>query len=97
MDLAELLGFAAEKSSSDLIVTANSPPILRINGEMRLISAQALQPDEVKRLVYDVLDESQIARFESENELDFSLFLKGVQRFRGNAFVQRGAWGRCFG
>ena len=47
-------------------------------------------------LVYDVLDESQIARFESENELDFSLFLKGVQRFRGNAFVQRGCVGAVF-
>ena len=93
MDMAELLGFAAEKDSSDLILTANSPPILRINGEMRLLAADPIDAEDVKRLVYGVLDDGQIAQFESEHELDFSLFLKGMQRFRGNAFLQRGCVG----
>ena len=90
MDISELLGFATEKDASDLILTANSPPILRIHGEMRSVSLDPLGPEEAKRLVYDILTEAQIARFERDWELDFSLFLKGIQRFRGNVFLQRG-------
>lgn len=96
MDMAELLNFAAQKSASDLILTAQSPPILRINGEMRFLSGEPMKPEEVKQIVYSVLDDGQIARFESENELDFSLFVRGMQRFRGNVFLQRGCVGACF-
>ena len=96
MDMGELFAFAAEKVASDLILTANSPPILRINGEIRLLAGESLTPDATKRLVYGILDESQIAQFESEHELDFSLFVKGMQRFRGNVFLQRGCVGAVF-
>ena len=93
MDMAQLFAFAAERVASDLILTASSPPILRINGEMRLIAADPLTADQTKQLVYGILDDSQIARFEAEHELDFSFFIKGNQRFRGNVFLQRGASG----
>lgn len=96
VDISELFMFAAEKEASDLILTANCPPILRINGEMRMLAAEVLTADETKRLVYGVLDDSQIAQFEADKELDFSLFVKGQHRFRGNAFVQRGCIGAVF-
>ena len=96
MDMEELLDFAIEKKASDLILTANSPPILRINGEMRFLEANPLNLDDAKRLVYGVLEDAQIAQFESENELDFSLFVKGMHRFRGNVFLQRGCVGAVF-
>lgn len=96
VDISELFTFAADKAASDLIITANCPPILRINGEMRMLAGDAMTPDETKRVVYGVLDDAQIAQFESEKELDFSLFVKGQHRFRGNAFVQRGCIGAVF-
>jgi len=96
MDIGDLLNFAAEKGASDLIVTAHCPPILRIDGEMRFLAGKPLDPEETKRLIYGILDDSQIAQFEAEKELDFSLFLRGLQRFRGNVFVQRGCIGAVF-
>jgi len=96
MDIAELLSFAAEKGASDLILTADSPPILRIHGEMRSVSLDPLGPEDTQRLVYDVLTDEQIARFEAEQELDFSLTCKDTQRFRGNVFRQRGKVGAAF-
>ena len=96
MDMEELLSFAIEQKASDLILTANSPPILRINGELRFIEADSLTLDDTKSLVYGVLDDGQIAHFEAERELDFSLYLKGMHRFRGNVFLQRGCVGAAF-
>jgi len=96
MDMGELLGFAAERQASDLILTSHVPPILRIDGEMRFVAAEPLAAEETKQLVYGVLDDGQIAQFEAENELDFSLFLKGRHRFRGNVFLQRGCVGAVF-
>ena len=96
MDIAELFGFAQARSASDLILTADSPPILRIDGEMRLVAADPLTAEQTKQLIYGILDDSQIARFESEHELDFSLFVKGTQHFRGNIFLQRGFVGAAF-
>jgi len=96
MDISELLTFAVEKGASDLILTVGSPPMLRIDGEMRSVSLEPLTPDEARRLAHEVLDEDQIARFETEMELDFSFFLKDIQRFRGNLFLQRGHVGAVF-
>jgi len=96
MDMAQLFEFAAERAASDLILTANSPPILRIDGEMRLIAGDPLTPDQTKQLVYGILEDSQIARFESKHELDFSFLVKGSQRFRGCVFLQRGCVGAAF-
>jgi twitching motility protein PilT len=96
MDMSELLSFAAQNEASDLIITASAPPILRIFGEMRFLASETLSAEEAKGLIYGVLDDAQIAEFEAEKELDFSLFLRGMQRFRGNVFVQRGCVGAVF-
>ena len=96
VDMGELFEFAAEKGASDLILTVGTPPILRINGEMRILAGDQLPAEEVKSLVYGILDDSQIAAFESERELDFSLFVKGAHRFRGNVFLQRGCVAAVF-
>ncbi len=96
VDMGDLFEFAAQKGASDLILTADCPPILRIMGEMRMLAGEALPPEEVKSLVYGILDDSQIARFEADRELDFSLFVRNVHRFRGNVFMQRGCVGAVF-
>ena len=96
MDVSELLSFAIEKAASDLILTAGSPPILRIDGEMRSVSLDVLTAEDTQRLAHEVLSKEQISQFEEEMELDFSFFLKDLQRFRGNLFMQRGQVGAVF-
>jgi twitching motility protein PilT len=92
MDLAELLRYAVEYGASDLHLTAGRPPMVRISG--RLIPSgyeTALTPDDTKALIYSILTDDQKARFEEEHELDFSIGIPGVSRFRVNIFLQRGS------
>ncbi len=91
MDLAELLNYAVEYGASDLHLTVGRPPMVRISG--RLIPSGyevELDPDQTKSLVYSVLTDDQKARFEEDHELDFSIGIPGVSRFRVNVFLQRG-------
>lgn len=80
-----------EKGASDLHITTGSPPMARINGNLSPLDPAPLKPSETKQLLYSVLTDAQKHRFEEENELDFSFGLKGLSRFRGNVFMQRGA------
>src|SRR6187455_1812676 len=91
MDLAELLQYAVEYKASDLHLTTGRPPMVRIAG--RLIASgyeTVLPPDEVKTLIYSILTDDQKAKFEEEHELDFSIGIPGISRFRVNVFMQRG-------
>ena len=81
-----------DRGASDLHVTTGSPPRLRIDGSLIPVAQQdALTGADTKGLCYSVLTDAQKHRFEEESELDFSFGLKGVGRFRGNIFMQRGA------
>ncbi len=94
--LYNLLKLMIDQNASDLHITAGSPPRLRINGRLVPIDAPPLTPAETKRLCYSVLTDSQKKKFEEEEELDFSFGVKGLSRFRGNIFVQRGAVAGAF-
>jgi twitching motility protein PilT len=92
MDLAELLQYTVQYKASDLHLTTKRPPMVRIAG--RLIASgyeNELTPEEVKSLVYSVLTDDQKAKFEEDHELDFSIGIPGVSRFRVNVFMQRGS------
>jgi twitching motility protein PilT len=80
-----------DKGASDLHITTGSPPQLRINGELIPLKVQALGQVETKQLCYSILTDAQKHKFEEENELDISFGVKGVSRFRGNIYLQRGA------
>ncbi len=91
MDLAELLKYAVEYGASDLHLTVGRPPMVRISG--RLIPSgyeMEISPDDTKTLIYSILTDDQKARFEEDHELDFSIGIPGVSRFRVNVFMQRG-------
>lgn len=90
MDITQLLRFGIERGASDILITANSPPVVRLNGELTVTKATALTPMDTRTLVYSVLTDPQKAKFEAEKELDFSLSFQEKYRFRGNAYVQRG-------
>jgi twitching motility protein PilT len=89
--LHQLLRAVVDKGASDLHITTGTPPQLRIDGSLMPLKTAALGPVETKQLCYSVLTEEQKVAFERDNELDLSFGVKGLARFRGNIFVQRGA------
>lgn len=90
-NLHQLLQSMIEKEASDLHITTGAPPMIRLNGNLCPVDSAVLTPSDTKQLLYSVLTDAQKHRFEEQNELDFSFGLKGLSRFRGNVFVQRGA------
>jgi twitching motility protein PilT len=80
-----------EMGGSDLHVTNNSPPQVRVDGQLRPLDMPPLSAVETKQLAYSVLTDNQKHRFEESLELDFSFGIKNLARFRANVFMQRGA------
>jgi len=95
-NLPDLLKTLVEKHGSDLHISTDTPPQVRVHGELERLTMPALTPSETKQLVYSVLTDSQKKRFEESSELDFSFGIKGLARFRCNVFMQRGAVGGVY-
>ena len=91
MTLPELLKATVERDGSDLHITTDTPPQVRVHGHLTRLDGPALSPSETKQLAYSVLTDAQKKRFEESMELDFSFGIKGLARFRCNMFNQRGA------
>jgi twitching motility protein PilT len=89
--LPELLHTLVQVSGSDLHLTTNTPPQIRVHGKLQTLDLPVLGPAETKALAYSVLTDAQKKRFEETLELDFSFGIKGLARFRCNVFNQRGA------
>src|SRR5688572_2791423 len=94
--LPELLKKVVELEGSDLHITTNSPPQIRVHGHLERVDGTDLTPAETKQLCYSVLTDAQKKRFEETLELDFSFGIKGLARFRCNMFNQRGAVGAVY-
>ena len=94
--LPDLLKTLVEKHGSDLHIATDTPPQVRVHGELERLPLTVLTPAETKQLVYSVLTDGQKKRFEESNELDFSFGIKGLARFRCNVFMQRGAVGAVY-
>src|SRR6476660_6729255 len=89
--LPELLQTLVEVNGSDLHLTTQTPPQIRVHGKLQVLDLPPLGPAETKSLAYSVLTDSQKKRFEETLELDFSFGIRGLARFRCNVFNQRGA------
>src|SRR5246500_3732607 len=94
--LSDLLKKMLDMSGSDLHITTNSPPQVRVHGHLQPLDMPPLTPSETKQLAYSVLTDAQKHRFEETLELDFSFGIKGLSRFRANLFNQRGAVSAVF-
>ena len=93
-DLDELLGFAVENGASDLHLTNQLPPTIRVDGSLRPVEGHSrLDNETIREMVYRVLTQSLRERFEATKELDTSHTIHGVGRFRLNVFQQRGSVG----
>jgi twitching motility protein PilT len=94
--LPELLRMVVDMDGSDLHITTNTPPQVRVHGHLQRLALKDLQPADTKQLIYSVLTDSQKKRFEENSELDFSFGIRGLARFRCNVFNQRGAVGAVY-
>ena len=96
MELRELLLAVVNRGASDLHLTDGMPPVLRIDGDLVPLPLPTLSQDEIKHMVYSVMSGSQKVQFEEEKELDFSVALTGLDRFRVNVHIQRGSTEAAF-
>jgi len=94
--LPDLLKTLVEKGGSDLHITINTPPQIRVHGHLERLEGGDQTAAETKQLAYSVLTDAQKKRFEETLELDFSFGIKGMARFRCNMFNQRGAVGAVY-
>ncbi|HSR70641.1 MAG TPA: type IV pilus twitching motility protein PilT [Acidobacteriota bacterium] len=94
--LAELLEKLVHLNGSDLHLTPNTPPRVRIHGKVVPLDFADLRPAQTKKLAYSVMTDEQKFRYEENLEIDFSFGIKGLARFRGNIFTQRGSVAAVF-
>ncbi len=93
MDLEKLLKIVVEKNGSDLFITAGVPPSVKISGQIRPMTKEALTPEQTRELVYGTMNERQKADFEEQHECNYALSARGIGRFRVSAFFQRNLCG----
>ncbi len=86
----ELLELVVEHNASDLHVSDGLPPVLRIDGELKKTRYEVITPEISQRMIYDILTDDQIQRFETDLELDCSYAYQDVARFRVNVYRDRG-------
>ncbi len=79
----------AEQKASDLHLSTNNPPMLRINGDLVRVDFPPLQSDELKTMVYEIAPEGKIKIFEETSDVDFGYEVPGVARYRANFFQQK--------
>jgi twitching motility protein PilT len=96
VNIQDFLQLMLEAGASDLHVTQDSPPLIRVHGELRPLAYPPLTATDTRQLCYSILTEAQKKKFEEDSELDFSFAAKGVCRFRGNLYNQKGAVGGAF-
>ncbi len=96
MEISELLAFSVKNKASDLHLSAGLPPMIRVHGDIRRINVPALNNQEVRAMVYDIMSDSQRKVYEADLEIDFSFELRDVARFRVNAFNQERGAGAVF-
>jgi len=94
--LNQLLKTVVEQGGSDLHVTTNSPPQVRVDGHLKPLNLPPMTPSETKQLAYSILTDNQKHRLEESLEIDLSFGIKGLARFRANIFHQRGAIAAVF-
>ncbi len=88
-----LFQLMAEKSASDIFVSAGAPISIKIHGNCIPINQQTMDPATIQKMAYEMLTPEQIARFETERELNLSIGIAEVGNFRINLFWQRGSIG----
>lgn len=89
----DLLRLMLTRNGSDLFITADFPPAIKVDGRITKVSPQALTSAHTMALARSVMSDKQIAEFERSKECNFAISPAGIGRFRANAFIQQGKVG----
>ena len=89
-NLHNLLKVMLNRKASDLFISDDFPPSMKIDGKMTPVAGQKLTPIHTKALAYAAMNEKQRAEFEVEKECNFAISPAGIGRFRVNVFMQQG-------
>lgn len=92
-DIREMLTLMAARGASDLFLTVDAAPHMKVDGRTQPIDHPVLRPGEVREIAFGIMDERQAAAFEQNFESNLSLSVDGVGRFRVNVYYQRGEVG----
>jgi len=93
VEIDVLLRAAAEHTASDVHIRSGGYAYMRVDGDLFPVEGDPLTAEDVERLVYSMLSDAQIERFQRDSEIDFAYTVDGVGRFRVNVFRQRGVLG----
>ncbi len=96
LNLAALLEKTVRMGGSDLHLTPDSAPRIRVNGKLIQIEGANLTPTQTQQLAYSVMTDQQKFRFEENLECDFSFGMKDLARFRANVFTRKGSLAAVF-
>ena len=91
--ITDLLRLMVSRSGSDLFITGDFPPAIKVDGKVTKVSPQPLNGDHTRALARSVMNDKQIAEFERTKECNFAISPPGAGRFRVNAFIQQGKVG----
>ncbi|RCX11915.1 PilT/PilU family type 4a pilus ATPase [Extensimonas vulgaris] len=89
----DLLKLMINRNGSDLFITADFPPAIKVDGKVTKVSAQPLSATHTIALTRSIMSDKQVAEFERTKECNFAISPAGIGRFRVNAFVQQGKVG----
>jgi len=95
-EIKKLLKYTIESNASDLHLSAGSPIMMRVYGTMKKLNEQDASPELVQKLLYEILNEEQKEELKRNKEIDFSLHIPEIGRFRVNIFHQRQGLGGVF-
>ncbi len=89
----DLLRLMVSRNGSDLFLTADFPPAIKVDGKIAKVSPQPLTSQHTLALTRAVMNDKQAAEFERSKECNLAIAPQGIGRFRVNAFVQMGSVG----
>lgn len=96
MELSAILALSMQRNASDIILTVGRPPMFRINGSLVPDTSGVLSSEDTEKLIFSVLNDSQVKEFNEKNELDLAVFFPDSGRFRVNVFRQQNFVGAAF-
>jgi len=96
LNMKTLFDYAYRVGASDLLITADAPPMVRVDGDLHPAVNFRLEPPHTKKLLWSIINETQQEMLERQRELDFSLSTSAQLRFRVNMYYQRGALAGAF-
>lgn len=96
VSMQQLLELANAQGASDLHIAPNERPMLRLHGSMRRVNLPKLSPEQTRDMILGIMHDDQRREFEESNDVDFSIQLGDVARFRVNALVQQNGTAAVF-